>query len=289
MASPIQRFSNNAISLLANAISNSDTTLSVLTGHGSQFPALANDGSDYFLVTLENQSASVREIIRVGARYGDVLANISRAQEGTTAVAWSASAGNDTLVDHRVTAETMRQAMLLPEMPVIPPAGITGVVTKQNGAVVGVSATEYDFTGAGVTVTDHGQSKTIDIAASNINITNIIQGANTLTPVPVLVAETAAASTVTYSNYQRGFKYFVTIFSPTSYKSCTFEVLGNVSGNIDGNTETVSFNRTSRVGYNFLGNVDITLNITTKELALVWTNLEATPVEVMCTRIQHIA
>jgi len=39
-------------------------------------------------------------------RSGDTF-TVQRGQEGTTALAWSASSGNDTLVDHRVTADTL--------------------------------------------------------------------------------------------------------------------------------------------------------------------------------------
>jgi hypothetical protein len=111
-----QLFSNNAISLLSAGISETATSLSVIPGHGALFPQPTGDGSDYFLITLEDQSASVREIIRVTKRIGDVLYfDLSdRGQEGTAVLAWSAVSGNDTIVDHRITAETMRLAMTLP-------------------------------------------------------------------------------------------------------------------------------------------------------------------------------
>jgi hypothetical protein len=105
-----QLFTNNAISLLAAPIGPSDTTLTVLPGYGALFPQPAPGGTEYFNVTLENQSATQREIIKVYGRTGDTFTNIVRAQEGTTAQSWPAGGmGNDTLVDHRVTAETMRR------------------------------------------------------------------------------------------------------------------------------------------------------------------------------------
>lgn len=105
-----QLFSNNSISLLAAPIGPTDTTLTVLPGDGALFPQPANDGTEYFNVTLESQDATRREIIKVFGRTGDTLTNIQRAQEGTTAQSWPAGGpGNDTLVDHRVTAETMRR------------------------------------------------------------------------------------------------------------------------------------------------------------------------------------
>lgn len=114
MTYPTQLFTNNAISLLAAPISASATSLTVMAGFGVLYPQPTGDGSDFFLITLEDQAASVREIVSVTARAGDTF-TIVRAQEGTIARAWSATLGNDTLVDHRVTAETMRRAMLLPE------------------------------------------------------------------------------------------------------------------------------------------------------------------------------
>lgn len=109
-----QLFTNNAVSLLAAPLTPTSTSLQVLPGHGALYPQPGP--GDFFLITLENQTATLREIIRVTGRTGDVLTFSlgDRAQEGTTALAWSATSGNDTLVDHRITAETIRQAMLLP-------------------------------------------------------------------------------------------------------------------------------------------------------------------------------
>lgn len=98
-------FSDNAVSLLLAPISATSTQLTVLPGHGALFP---NPGpNEFFTVTLEDQAATIREIIHVTARTGDVFTSILRGQEGTTPRAWSASANNDTLVDHRVTAATL--------------------------------------------------------------------------------------------------------------------------------------------------------------------------------------
>ena len=92
-----QLFSNNAISLLSSAISATDTSLTVMSGYGDLFPQPTGDGSDYFLITLEDQNATVREIIKVTARSGDTfyfdLAD--RGLENTTALSWTASSNND--------------------------------------------------------------------------------------------------------------------------------------------------------------------------------------------------
>lgn len=120
-----QLFTNNAVSLLSAGISATDTSLTVMTGYGAHFPQPVGDGSDFFLITLENQAASHREIIRVTGRTGDTFqfTLVDRGQEGTTVQAWSASLGSDTLVDHRITAETMRLAMRLPQAGAVVPPG----------------------------------------------------------------------------------------------------------------------------------------------------------------------
>lgn len=126
-----QLFTNNAVALLAAPISSTATSLLVMPGYGTLFPQPSAPG-EYFLVTLENQSATTREIIRVNGRSGNTFTNIDRAQEGTSALAWGATSGNDTLVDHRVTAETMRQAMLKPA---------SNFGSSTTGAVVNVGTT----------------------------------------------------------------------------------------------------------------------------------------------------
>ena len=101
-----QLFTNNAVSLLAAPISASSTTLAVIAGHGSLFPSIVEPGH-YFLVTLENETATQREIIKVNGRVGDVFTSLERGWEGTTPQNWPSGGGSDTLVDHRVTAGTL--------------------------------------------------------------------------------------------------------------------------------------------------------------------------------------
>lgn len=81
-------FANNATSTLAGSISNVATTCTLASGTGALFP---NPGADeYFVMTFtDNATGLVNEIVHVTARSGDVL-TIERAQEGTSAVAWTA-------------------------------------------------------------------------------------------------------------------------------------------------------------------------------------------------------
>ena len=251
-----------------------------MAGYGQLFPQPVDPG-DFFLVTLENQTGTAREIIRVEGRSGDTFTNIVRAQEGTTAQAWASSSGNDTLVDHRVTAETMRQALL---QPVAGPGGSTDIIVKKDGATVTSTGQTLDFTGAGVTVTDVLGVPTINIPGTGGGSGNI-PGENP-PPVQIDPGWTLAGSSSTYSDTNRGFKFFVTITRPANHTSQTFEVLGNISGNIAANAETVSFNRSARVGFNHAGSVNVTLDTGTKTIELVWTNNELSPVIIQCVRIQ---
>lgn len=104
-----QLFTNNAVSLLATPASSSATELRLMPGYGRLFPQPADPG-DFFLVTLEDDAGTVREIIKVTDRQGDVLTGLHRAQEGTQARAWPAGP-IDTLVNHCITAATIAKAL----------------------------------------------------------------------------------------------------------------------------------------------------------------------------------
>lgn len=281
MAYDLQLFTNNAVTLLNAPISASATSLTVMTGYGSLFPQPSGP-NQYFLVTLEDQSGNTREIIRVNGRSGDTFTGLQRGQEGTTAVAWASSPGNDTLVDHRVTAETMRLAMLLPESV---DTGIPGITIQEDGVTVGVAEDTQvlNFTGD-VTVTQ-GPPGTKNIAVTGGSGSSDIIG-ETGSPITIDPGWTIAGSSSQYSNTNRGFKFFVTITMPANHYSTTFEVLGNISGNLNANTETVSFNRSARVGYNFNGVLNVVLYTGTKTIELTWTNNEINPVVIQCVRIQ---
>lgn len=92
------KLSNNAISTLASGITAASTSIALATGTGSKFPTLA--AGDYFPATISNNSGF--EIVTVTARSGDTL-TVTRAQEGTTALSFSA--GN--LIELRLTADTV--------------------------------------------------------------------------------------------------------------------------------------------------------------------------------------
>jgi hypothetical protein len=103
----LQLFSNNAVALLQNDVSPTDLVIQVQPGLGKFFPQPTNAG-EWFLITLETTSAPFQhEIIKIIGRTGDVLIvdPAGRGWEATTPRAWAA---NETLVDHRITAGSLR-------------------------------------------------------------------------------------------------------------------------------------------------------------------------------------
>jgi hypothetical protein len=80
------KLTNNAATTLAAAISASDSSITLTSGGGALFPALA--AGEYFFATLVNASNSL-EVVKVTGRAGDVLA-VVRGQDNTTARAYTA-------------------------------------------------------------------------------------------------------------------------------------------------------------------------------------------------------
>lgn len=72
---------NNAYGVLLLSITASDTSITLQTGEGANFPSLTS--GEYFYATLIDASQNL-EIVKVTARTGDVL-TVLRGQEGTTA------------------------------------------------------------------------------------------------------------------------------------------------------------------------------------------------------------
>lgn len=80
-------YTNNAQSTLSASITNSATSFSVATGGGALFPAAG--GSNYFYATISDSAGNL-EIVKVTSRTTDTF-TVTRAQDGTTARAFSAS------------------------------------------------------------------------------------------------------------------------------------------------------------------------------------------------------
>lgn len=90
------RFSNNASSTLAAGITSTETALTLASGGGANFVALAT--GDWQMATLENTSGGL-EIIKITARSGDNL-TVVRGQESTAALDFAVG----TVVEARLTA-----------------------------------------------------------------------------------------------------------------------------------------------------------------------------------------
>lgn len=98
-----QLFANNASSLLAASISDSDLTIQVQVGYGALYP---NPGVDeFFAISLENDDGDI-EVCYCNARTTDILTvqAAGRGQEGTTAQAWT---NGQARVELRVTKGTL--------------------------------------------------------------------------------------------------------------------------------------------------------------------------------------
>lgn len=98
-----QLYTNNSITLTTKPLTPDDTLITVREGTGDAFPEIV-DAGDFFLLTLENQNGTIREITRVIARDGDKF-TVIRGDEGFEKLAW----GINTIADSRVTAETLRR------------------------------------------------------------------------------------------------------------------------------------------------------------------------------------
>lgn len=81
-------FSNNASTTLAESVSATATVLNLASGKGSLFPSPTTD--EAFPITLVDAATGLtNEICYCTARSGDQL-TVTRGEEGTTAIAWSA-------------------------------------------------------------------------------------------------------------------------------------------------------------------------------------------------------
>ena len=94
-------FSNNASTYLTVSISNSATSINLPSGKGALFQNPSSP--DYQMATIFSPSApSTVEIVKITARSGDTL-TVTRAQEGTTGLAWAAGS----YIENRVTKATL--------------------------------------------------------------------------------------------------------------------------------------------------------------------------------------
>jgi len=136
-----QKIINNARSVLAATITAASTSITVPTGQGDRFPA-ANAGTspvssanDWFKLTLELVDGR-REIVYARTRTlgGDIISNLLRAQEGTTAL----DCPSGTVVGLRLTALDIQNAVesdwsSIPEEAVVASVGVKTLTADCTG------------------------------------------------------------------------------------------------------------------------------------------------------------
>ena len=121
-----QLFTNNATSVLVDAITVVDTSIRV--ADPTKFPqSLAVD--DFFLVTVEDLTNSLIEIMKVTAVAGDVF-TVERAQENTTAFAFASGV----TVEIRFTVGTLLRTPEISDENVLPTRMKQAVVSALPGA-----------------------------------------------------------------------------------------------------------------------------------------------------------
>lgn len=94
-------FKNQAQSRILQDTASGSATVTVLAGEGALFPQPAGDGSDWFMLCLEDRRTGQLEICRATGRTGDII-NVTRGQEGTVAQNFLLGA----TASHRMTAGT---------------------------------------------------------------------------------------------------------------------------------------------------------------------------------------
>lgn len=80
------KLKNNASSSLAASMSETETMVRVLAGHGIRFPSLG--AGDWFPLAIQNVQGEI-EYVRATARAGDVI-TVTRAQESSSPLVFDA-------------------------------------------------------------------------------------------------------------------------------------------------------------------------------------------------------
>lgn len=119
-------WANDASSTLAGAITNVATTANLAVGTGVLFPNPTN--GDYFCLTFRDAATGlIDEIVHVTARSGDTITMV-RAQEGTSALPWSAG----DLADNLITAGSLMSLLQSGSQALASP----GYVKLSNGLIM---------------------------------------------------------------------------------------------------------------------------------------------------------
>lgn len=132
-------FANNAGTTLAAPVTSAATVLNLAAGSGSLFPTPG--AGQIVAITLSDEATGlINEIVYCTNLAGDVM-TVSRAQEGTTALAWNAG----DFVDNLLTAATAQGFQQQSQPGIVstvsglpaPKAGLRATVTDSNLAASG--------------------------------------------------------------------------------------------------------------------------------------------------------
>jgi len=149
---------NNAKSTLAAAIGALDTTLTVTLGTETLFPSPT--GTDYFYVTLEDSTKTIREIVKCTSRSSNTL-TIVRAQDGTSATIWALGSTVEMRVNKATITDTISAAT----------SAASAAATSASAAATSASAASTSAssasTSAGTATTQAGIATTQATNASN--------------------------------------------------------------------------------------------------------------------------
>lgn len=187
-------FTNNATSTLASGITDSETSITVQSGHGARFPTPS--GGDTFRLTLTDASNNI-EIVDCTARSGDVL-TIVRNQEGSGAKAYISGDS----VGLRVTKEVLESLSQIVDavMKALPAVKTAGNLTFNDDVQVNLGTgedAEIYFDGTQVNIDLNGDIELVirDGNSGNAARFTLAIDTGTLT-VPNLVADSISGSGV---------------------------------------------------------------------------------------------
>ena len=194
-------FKNNAFSTLASGIGTSDTSITVDTGDGALFPSPT--GTDYFYATLIDTAGNL-EIVKCTSRSTDTL-TVTRAQEGTTATAYSTgdrielrvtAAGLTDVISQCTTAQAAAEAALDSFDDRYLGAKSSAPAVDNDGDALIDGALYFNTTDDEMYVYDLGNTTWITVSNTATSVAAAASAANAATSESNAAASAAAAAAV---------------------------------------------------------------------------------------------
>lgn len=138
---------NNARSALVSGIGALDTSITITSGTETLFPSPTSP--DYFYVTLEDSTKTVREIVKCTTRTSNVL-TIVRAQDGTSANIFLAGSTVELRINKASLTDSITAAA----------ASATAAATSASAAATSASSASSSATAAAGSATSAASSAT---------------------------------------------------------------------------------------------------------------------------------